>query len=144
MNQLLALFWLITCLFGLGSAALAQVPLLSQKLEPTTCDLDVRVEEYFQHHLATITQAIQKQERFPYSETEFVYVVSFLSGLNFPLESYSGQPKLQLAHVEAFRTWYAQHRDRICWPQITQVQELLAEPLLSDKQVDRLESFKIK
>ena len=145
MNQLRALFWMITCLFGLGSSAFAQVPAASKKQGLTACAPDVRVDGFFQQHLATIAQALQRRERFPNGkgEVEFVYMVGFLSGLNFPVESYSGIPELEPVHVDVIRTWYEQHRDRICWQHITQLQELLAEPLLSDKQLDRMESYKI-
>jgi hypothetical protein len=144
MNQLLALLWTVTCLFGSGSAAFAQTQTPPQKVGLIACGPDVRVDEFFQRHLATIAQVLQRRERVPDGETEFVYVAGFLSGIDFPLASYSGRPKLQPVHVDAFRTWYEQHRDRICWQQITQLQALLAEPLLSDEQIDRMESFKIK
>ncbi|MBF9238053.1 hypothetical protein I2I05_11670 [Hymenobacter sp. BT683] len=144
MNSIAVLCVILPCLLGSDGNALAQVPAPSPQAGATACGPDVRVEAFFQQHLAALAHALQQREPLSLAERQFVYLVIFLSGANTPVESYTGRPILQPADVDAYRTWYDQHRDRISWRHVTELQEWLAAPLVSEEQVGRMKSFRIK
>jgi hypothetical protein len=146
MNQAIAQSLTFLCFFSSGFAHFDGEQVLPPLLKSPTlygCQ-DVQVDRFFQQHFTSIAQALQKREKLTGADSQFVYVICCLSGANTTVEFYSGIPLLKPADLEAYRLWYDQHWVQICWSQITQIQELLAAPTLSEEQLVQLESFIIE
>jgi len=134
------LFFLLSCTSSLASVAASQ-PTASGKI---LFFPEERVEAFFQQHFASLEQALRTNTALSQADKLFVYVVMYLADDTTAVDSYTGTPLVQAGDLQRYRARYGKHRPQITWNSITALLALLQEPLFSEEQLTRLESYRLR
>ena len=118
------------------TAAQTISPLLAHRTSET------QVDSVFTNTFAAISQSIKSGKPLGPSESAFTYVVSFMSGISFDLQSYTGAPQLTEAKLAEFSNWYATYRNAITWRNLRRGLDLINSPL-TDTTVAELKALRI-
>jgi predicted membrane-bound dolichyl-phosphate-mannose-protein mannosyltransferase len=76
-------------------------------------------------------------------EITFIYLSTYLSGIQIDVQSYSGVPELDSKKLIEFESWYKENKDRIIWDRVKKGLEILRSTQIDQKQIKELESLKI-
>lgn len=105
----------------------------------------IKMDSLFQAHFLSLDTMIQNdstRQFVPQSDTQFIYLVGFLSGVNFQIHSYSGHPMLNYKDVITFKTWYNLYRRKIDCKSVDKGLLLLQKEMTEDT-IDELEKLKV-
>jgi hypothetical protein len=102
-----------------------------------------KVDSVFSGNFRSIKQKLQRKQALTRSESGFVYVASFMSGMSFDIQSYTGTPLLTLKKLTEFESWYLKNRARIAWGSLTRGLEIV-DLLPTDELTTELELLRIK
>lgn len=90
----------------------------------------VDIDSLFLSHFLSLDKNIEcdSHEVFvPQNDRDFIYVVSYLSGIPFTLHSYSGHPILNRKKLLEYKEWYFQYKQKIKCKSYFKVLNLLEE-----------------
>lgn len=109
------------------------------------CNIDV--DSLFQTHFISLDTTIKcnTTKKFPRTEdVKFVMLIGFLSGIDFGLHSYTGQPQLNYDKVLEYKIWYRDYRKKIKCESVKRGLQLLETDLITEETINNLEKLKIK
>lgn len=101
-----------------------------------------KVDSTFHVNFRSLRNKLIKHQHLSSSEMRFVYVVSFMSGIDFNLETYSGEPLLTRRKLQQFENWYGRYKSRIEWLKLQRGLLLIAAPP-TDETSSELEALRI-
>jgi hypothetical protein len=119
-------------------SALAQ----PQRVLQTALNPSTRVDSVFIGNFRSIKQKLQKQQALTLNESKFIYVASFMSGIDFDIESYAGTPLLTLKKLARFESWYSKNKSRIVWGNLARGLEIVNLPPTDETEAE-LSSLRI-
>jgi hypothetical protein len=109
------------------------------------CILDI--DSLFQSHFLSLDTTIKcdANNRFIISsDKEFIYMISFLSGIPFKMHSYSGHPELNNDKLTEYKYWYHNYRTKVKCETVLHAYILLRKETLSEEIIEELEKLQIE
>lgn len=109
----------------------------------TTCKLNV--DSLFQSYFFSLDTTVEcgKSKLISPKDIEFTYLLGYLSGINYNIQSYSGHPILTVQDVVNFKKWYRENKIKISCERVEKGLLLLRKGL-SDDVSGELEKLKIE
>jgi hypothetical protein len=102
-----------------------------------------KVDSVFNSNFRSIKTKLQKKQSLTRSESGFIYVASFMAGIGFDIQSYTGTPLLTLKKLTEFESWYSENRAKIEWSNLTRGLTTVNLPP-TDELLTELNSLRIK
>jgi hypothetical protein len=98
---------------------------------------DPRVATFFDQHFGALDDVLRTKLPLTLADSQFVYLICFLSGVDTDIESYSGIPLLKKRDIVSYRRWYGKHQAKIFWCHIEEMEAILKGQSISDAQLGR-------
>lgn len=101
------------------------------------------ISEYFDPKFLLLKKIIKGNLVYSIEETKFVYLLSFLSGISFNLESYSGKPLLVYKDYMVYNAWYRKNKNKIKLSEVRRGLQILDSNNINESQLEELKSLKV-
>jgi hypothetical protein len=111
------------------------------------CKCDIDIDFFFQTHFISLDTTIKCDTIKKFVKTEdvkFVMLIGFMSGINYDLHSYTGQPQLNYSKILEYRLWYKDNRKGIKCDIVKKGLQLLETDFITDEIINELEKLRIK
>lgn len=109
------------------------------------CNIDV--DSLFQTHFLSIDTTIKcdtvKKFVKP-DDAKFIMLIGFMSGIDFEMHSYTGQPQVTFNKLIEYKTWYINNRKKIKCEAVKQGILLLETDMITEETINKLEELKIE
>jgi hypothetical protein len=108
-----------------------------------TCKLNV--DSLFESYFFSLDTTVEcsTSKLISSKDIEFTYLLGYLSGINYNIQSYSGHPILTVQDVVNFKKWYRKNKFKISCDRIEKGLLLLRKGLTDDVS-NELEKLKIE
>ncbi|WP_426669039.1 hypothetical protein ACPPVU_22805 [Mucilaginibacter sp. McL0603] len=102
-----------------------------------------KVDSVFKKSFLDLNYTLKSKKVMTRDEITFIYLSTYLSGIQIDVQSYSGVPELDSKKLIEFESWYKENKDRIIWDRVKKGLEILRSTQIDQKQIKELESLKI-